>query len=431
MIRRTWWLRNSATRTRNHAGNYAYILAVAFAIGVGVYFRTVGVFTDRFSFWLDEAVWAHLVKQADWYRHAIRPLGYLAISRLLVELHDTELPLRMLAYVPGILSLVLFLLVLKSLFSRRLLIVAGLLIVATHPALIDYSREYKPYALSVFMHLALMLSALRYTQDPSSHCLALASGLACMSPLLAIDAVFALPAVFAVLFAKAYREGDRRHMTAVAALVIVALAITTCLYVFIWHTEAGPAAKIYWGRKYGVFHTGSWAEPRHQSTWLWDKTRTLILSATASDENFEVTWETDLVISAFFAAVPLALWRRQFLPAILLAAPIVTTLAFHLLGLWPWGRFRANQFLIIYIVLLTLYSFELLGRGSRRRLVSIGVTAIAFFLISAHCPTDFSAHDRKRSPGDSSLKKALEVVREHHFRRHEKDVQRAKNSPGC
>jgi hypothetical protein len=413
MHREASWLRDPAAGSENRLATYAYAVAVVLTIGVGMYFRTVGVFTDRFSFWLDEAVWAQLVTQTDWYRHAIRPLGYLATSRLLVHLYDTELPLRMLAYVPGMLSLVLFLLVLRASFSSRPLLVAGLLIVATHPALIEYSREYKPYALSVCVHLALVLSTLRYIQVPSSGRLALAAGLACVSPLWAVDAVFALPAVFALLFARAYRDRAWRHMHALGVLVIVALTITISLYAFIWHTEAG-IARAYWGHKYGVFHFAGESEPT-PSAWLWDKTRSLVLQATMADQNFAIPLEPMVLLGAFFAAVPLALWRRESL-AILLAVPIGAALVFHLAGLWPWGPFRANQFLVIYIVPLTLLSFDLLGRGSRDPFVSMGVAAVALLLIAAHFPTDLAAYEGKRFPGHSSLREALEVVREHHLR---------------
>ena len=414
MHREASWLSEPAVATENRLETYAYALAVVLTIGVGMYFRTVGVFTDRFSFWLDEAVWAQLVTQTDWYRHAIRPLGYLAASRLLVHLHDTELTLRMLAYVPGMLSLVLFLLVLRAVLSSRLLIVAGLLIVATHPALIDYSREYKPYALSVCVHLALVLSTLRYIDAPSSGRLALAAGLACMSPLWAVDALFALPAVFALLFARAYRDRARGHTTALGVLMIVALTITIGLYAFIWHKEAG-IARAYWGQKYGVFHLGGETEPT-QSAWLWDKTRSLILQATTADQNFAVPAEPTLLLVAFFAAVPLALLRRES-RVVLLAAPIGTALAFHLLGLWPWGPFRANQFLVIYIVPQTLLAFDLLGRGASHRFASIGVGAVALLLIAAHFPTDLGAYEVKHFPGHSSLRESLEVVREHHLSR--------------
>jgi hypothetical protein len=413
MPRETSSLGDSAAGSRSRLETYAYAAAVALALGVGMYFRTVGVFTHRFSFWLDEAVWAQLVTRADWYRHAIRPLGYLATSRLLVHLHDTELPLRMLAYVPGMLSLVLFFLVLRAVLKSRLLIVAGLLIVATHPALIDYSREYKPYALSVCVHLALVLSTIRYLQAPSSGRLALAAGLACMSPLWAVDAVFALPPVFALLFVRAYQERAWRHVTALGVLMIVALTITIGLYAFIWHAEAGTA-RAYWGNKYGVFHLGGETEPT-QSVWLWDKTRSLVLQATMAAQNFAIPLEPTLLLGAFFAAVPLALWRRESL-AILLAVPIGIALGFHLLGLWPWGPFRANQFLVIYIVLLTLLSFDLLDRGAGHRVVSAGVAAVALLLIVAHVPLDLGAYEAKHFPGHSSLKEALEVVREHHLR---------------
>ncbi len=404
-----------------------YVLAAGLAIGVGVYFRTVGVFTDRFSFWLDEAVWARLVRADDWYRHGIRPLGYLAISRILVRVHDTELPLRMLAYVPGVVSLVLLFFVLRRLLLCRALIVAGLLIVATHPSLIDYSREYKPYALSVFVHLALVLSTLSYIQDRGWRRLVLAAGLACLSPLFAIDAVFALPGVLVVLLVGTSRERSHRYRIAMVVTGIVALAVVASLYVFVWHTEMRPAIVAHWAQKYGVFYAPGGYVPDHV-LWLWQRTRAVVLWATLSHGNFEIPGQTRLAAGALLAVVPLALWNRQLMPVILLAGPIMTTLACHLLGWWPWGPFRTNQFLIVYIVLTILYSFELFERGLSHRLGSIAVTVIAVTLIAVHFPTDLRAHDRKWIGGDSAIKKALEVIREHHVR-HEAEPRRAHKIP--
>jgi hypothetical protein len=397
------------------AATRLYVTAVMFTIAVGLYFRTIGVFTDRFSFWLDEAVWAQLVSADDWYRHAIRPLAYMALSRLFVSLHDTELPLRMLAYIPGILSLPLLYLVLRRLIVHRAVIVAGLLIVATHPVLIDYSREYKPYALSVAVHLLLVLSTLRYIQEPSGPRLTLAAGLVCLSPLFAIDAVFALPGVLVALLAVASRQPGHRHPAAMGITGVAALVLVTTLYVLVWHTEMRPAIVAHWAEKYGVFYTPGRYAPDYAS-WLWQRTRALVGWATLWHGHFDVPGETRFVLGAGLATIPLALWSGQALPAIVLTGPILLALAGQLLGWWPWGPFRTNQYLIVYIVLSIVYSVDLLARWLPQRLGSIGATLVAVVVIAVHCPTDLSAHDHKRTTGDSSIKQALEIIREHHRR---------------
>jgi hypothetical protein len=139
-----------------------------------------------------------------------------------------------------------------------------------------------------------------------------------------------------------------------------------------------------------------------------------------SQANFELPAGARLTLWAVLATAPLAVWRRRLLPAILLVSPIAMTLLGHLLRAWPWGPFRTNQFLLPYVVLATLYAVELLAGGIPRRLGSLAATGVALALIALHVPTDLRAHDRKSTPGDSSVKAALEIVRTHHVGRRPK-----------
>src|SRR5690606_5037079 len=145
-----------------------------------------------------------------------------------------ELVLRSLSWASGL--LVLFaapVLAARILVSpmARLFFVA---LIALHPAAIDLSKEFKPYAVSLALHFSFVLAAASYGVSGNRRALLAALGLAPVSILFAQDALFAFPGLFLALAWDAYRKRYPRHLIAVVAGAAAALASVLSVYFWIW-----------------------------------------------------------------------------------------------------------------------------------------------------------------------------------------------------
>jgi hypothetical protein len=344
--RRTWESWSIAQRTT--------AMAMAVAVGVGIWLRTRGMFDGSIPLWTDEALWALKLSEGQGY-HPLRPLGFMAVTHALTWAFSwREVALRLLPWLSGVGALLLALPLAKNLFKTegaRLVFVTAL---ALNPALIDFGKEFKPYCVSVLVHLLGMLLALVYWNTWRERYLWLAGAWGVLSLHFAQDVIFAYPAVFAVLGWAALRSGSRRALTLVIVAGVASATAVLLVYTFWWSAlDAGPhgGEAPYWARRYGVFYSGEESYLR----WLLDKQIELAgapgIRRTLWSEDHPrvaalVLWSWGLLHLA--GLVTLAVQRRGR-DAALLFVPVVVLLLFNALGFWPYGVFRTNLFLMLYL----------------------------------------------------------------------------------
>ena len=131
----------------------------------GIVFRLRQYLTGR-SLWLDEAMlalnivnrdFAGLLQPLDYDQGA--PIGFLYVEKILnLMFGDHEFVLRLFPLVAGIISIVLFYLLLRRTASGIGLSI-GLALFAAGPELVYYSSEVKQYALDVAVIIGLLLLA--------------------------------------------------------------------------------------------------------------------------------------------------------------------------------------------------------------------------------------------------------------------------------
>jgi len=330
---------------------------------VGFALRARGFLFSTIPFWEDEAAWAIRLVDLPLKEHVIRPLGFMALSKLLAWLFSpSETVLRLLPWLASVGALLLSPLLAKRLFSSaaaRLLFVA---IVALHPGAIDLSKEFKPYSVGFAVHLLLLLLALRYIDGGKLLNLAVLLGLLFTGTLLSQDAIFAYPAIFGVLLFEAFRARRVRHVVGIALTAVATLALLGTLYVYQWREAVGRGDDTtdYWGKKYDVFYVQadgqgasrlSWTAARigelvglpgmRRETWRAPHLRE---QAMAELKNVDLNvWEA-LGLLGLGALV----YRGRRREAVLLAGPLVVMVAFNALGFWPLGAFRTNLFVLVY-----------------------------------------------------------------------------------
>lgn len=373
---------------------------------LGLWLRTRGYLFSTISLWLDEAFWARWLLEKPLIKFLFRPIGFMWTTRTLTQvLSPSEAVLRFLPWSAGIATTLMAPFLARRLFrseAARLLFVA---ILALDPACIDLSKEFKPYAVSIALHTGMLLLALRYTQTGKVRDLAYLFAIVLPASLFAQDVVFAYPGVFLLVGIEALREHRLRHLAAAGGVATATALLLGLCYYFMWqHMPKGEDDD--WGKKYDVFYvepakmaqetapssgelSGHREAPMTHADWiagryveltkipgerriLWTSRR---IKETALGELGSVD---GLVWAALnFAGIALIASRRLWRDALLLVLPLATMAVCNLLGFWPFGPFRANAFVIVYLAAIASVVFD--RNAQRTRLGDLlPATALVF-----------------------------------------------------
>lgn len=340
---------------------YALLTLVCIAIGIAL--RTRGMFgKNPLPFWLDEASWAVFLVEVPLTEQSIRPIGFMAVSRVLGAISMSEPMLRSLSWAAGIATAVLAPFLARRLFdskASRLLFVA---VLALHPGAIDLAREFKPYAVSLFVHALLLFAALRYVRDRRRSSLVFALCVLPLAVLFAQDTVFAYPGAFLVMGIAALRAGLHRQLAAIAGGAVLTIGVVLTLYFVMWSRMPESDRSDFWGKKYSVFYIPDERRPEHTfGAWLSGKYTEMITlpglrrtrwgSEHLDRSQLKVLRGIDEGIWVVLHGLGLVVlvWRRKYTEGVLLVLPIAVLIAFNVLGYWPLGAFRTNLFLVAYM----------------------------------------------------------------------------------
>lgn len=353
---RAWFGESTAERITS----IAMVVCVAFGVGL----RARGILFEPIPFWNDEASWAVKTVTLPLGGHLIRPIGFMALSKLAAALFGlTETALRLLPWCAGVFSTLALPWIARRLYGSlgaQLLFVAA---IAFHPAAIDLSKEFKPYSVSLALHLGLLALGLRYVESGRRLVPLLAT--AVLGGLFAQDVVFAYPGLFLVAGLQAYRQRKQRELVAIVASAALILAMLVAQYFLIWH-RLSHSDSDYWGEKYNVFHI---TDDSYASWWLSRYSKMADIPGMRRD-----FWELDWVPRGMrdpLYTVDSLIWsvlhvaglfiiavRKQWQHALLLVLPLATITLFNIVGFWPLGAFRTNLFVIAYIVAIAAKALD-------------------------------------------------------------------------
>lgn len=370
-----------------------YWSALAAALLLGVFLRLNGYLRQQPSLWLDEALWAPRFVNWPLEKLGIRPIGFVWLTRWIVRhLSASEFWFRFLPNFGGLLSLLFMPYVASRLFERRVLRLALVVLFAIHPALVDLSKEFKPYSFEVFVHLLSVVLFLRYEQTrKAGYLYALLVYLPC-SFLLAYNMAFALPSLLLLVFWSGIK---RRSWVLVLASVLGAGA---CLVV-VHQVNQRLLQKVvdegrtenYWGRKYEVFYRPE--RDGNRAAWMLAKAADTIAISGIQRELWTDDARLPRSVAPKLEAADRALWmvlgllgaawllRWQRERALLFLMPLVVLVAVNALGKWPLGQFRTNLFMCVYVLPLPLWGIELVSgfRVPRIDLLRVALLALMAF----------------------------------------------------
>jgi hypothetical protein len=368
-------------------GERVFALLTTASVLLGLFLRARGYFWQVPSFWLDECSWAMMLVEQPLLELAIRPIGFMAVSRLLAQTFSLSEPvLRAMPWLAGLATLLMAAPLARRLFRNPAARLLFVFIIALHPCAIDFSKEYKPYSVSLALHTALMLTTLVYYESGRGKHLAWLLGVAVLGGPFAQDLVFAYPGVYLMAGYRAWR-GRREHLRPIVATAGVILLLLVLQYVFIWRVmTASDAAE--WGDKYNVFFTGH-GKQGFASWWL-ERQGDLVafpgyrrrfwqpeyVKVEALDRLLKPLDRALWIALGLIGLIVIAIRRRD--RALLLVLPLATLALFNALNFWPLGVFRTNVFAVAYSAAIACMGFDLPERAATKMRDAVPALLLVF-----------------------------------------------------
>lgn len=409
-----------------------YWAALGAVLVLGAFLRLNGYLGEQISLWLDEALWAERFVTKPVLSLGIRPIGFVWLTRGVVAvLGATELGFRFLPNIAALAALALMPYVASQLLASRALRLLLVLLFAIHPVLVDYAKEFKPYSFEVLVHLIPVVLYLRYEQTKRVAFLHALLVYLPLSFLCAYNMAFALPGLLLLVLRAAWRSSARRNLL-LATVLTGALCAGLAGGVYkLALTKVTKEEKTegYWGKKYDVFYRPSDEESRVDWTakkygdltaliglrrQLWNDPGKL--PATAAAELGSVDrW---LWIGLSLAGL-VALWRKRRAELLLFVLPVLVVALVNFVGKWPFGAFRTNVFLGVYLFPVPFLGLELVaGESLRKRQVLIGAVLVTSVVPGFLFGFDWHGHKRMwtRDHYQRQVIERLYQLRQEHLR---------------
>lgn len=398
-------------------------IALLLLVVTGWFFRARGVlFGDRIEMWIDEADWAMRMFERPLSEHMIRPPGFVLFARFSARLFGGyELAFRLLPWLAGMATPIVAVLLARRFLkvaAARILFVAVLSL--SLPA-IDFSKEFKQYAIGILLQLLLPLFALRWVSTRATRDLVIACLAAPIGLMFSQDVMFLYPGLFLVLAIECLRTKSYRQLGIAIAGGAFALVVVVGLYLALWSRIPKGKAEEHWGRRYDVFYLEAGrpnATKESRVEWLASKYAGMATLPGSRRyywgyEIFpkEITDPLANVDNTFWlllhgvGLLTLA-YLRRWREALLFWSPVLAATALNQLGRWPLGAFRVNFFLIPGMAAVMCMAFEWF-RPTQAKLLSLLPT----FVLLLTPLVLFERYWHARKPGEDASA-VLSMLRE-------------------
>jgi hypothetical protein len=403
---------NSSPKNRFAHKSSLITILLALLITLGIFFRVRQYAFDR-SLWLDEASLSLNIIQRPLDRllteplenNQAAPLGLLLLAKWSVMwLGETDLVLRIVPLVFGILVLFLGLDVSRHAFQSDAARVGFLGLLAVAPILVYYSSEIKQYGIDACVTVLLLWASFRFSRHDAVSLLAL-SLVGSLAVWLAHPSVFVLAAMGAAFVIQSLARRDLRSTIKYVLVAAVWLVNFWAAYVISFSAIASNTYLVsYWKSGYAPLSLDGIA-------WYWESALGLVYLAFRQTDLTVVTplaewfdgWNIILL-----SVLAIGLWSlfkhsRPLFSVVVIA--IAVTTAVSAFELYPF-RNRMLLFLVPLIFIVAGAAIDWLARR-RPSLAWAAAAGLVFTIISLSIPFAIHPHNAY------DIKGALSYIRTH------------------
>jgi len=402
------YLRNPETGKR-------IFVALCFTIlAIGFFFRLDGYFFPSPSFTGDEAQIARYLSWDDGWRKTIkqfgssRPIGYLAISKFIVDTYNVEETLRLTSLIPSLFTLVLVYLISRRLFKSGGAVITALLFFSFNPLLVSYAKEFKHYSLEIMIDAGLIYLFLMYLEKNDIRrfiCLMIG---AYLSIFFSTTVLFLFPGIFLYLIIIYLRDRNYKNIGIIILFTLLILSTILLFYVFLWAPSINKFINA-WELKYKGFNGENGF---NYLAWAAIKFRDIIfyLFKYPSSNLFvlKIIVFVFIILGIITAMVKFIDFSEQ--PFIIIF-PLITVVVLNIFKIWPLGADRTNLPLLLYFVLLFSMGFQQLEIYVKQLdvLKAAAILVITVFVF----PPGLGYYHKKRNLTHEDIKSPLEDL--HNF----------------
>jgi len=354
--------------------SYLFYILLAIFVILGVYLRLF--IAPGVDLWYDEAYRAVGYMENGFIHWAtvidnIRPIGYTFLTFIIQKIHNTDFMLRLPSIIAGILTIFGALGLSLRLTKSKFIVLLTSFLVSFNPTLINFSKEFKPYALELFLHLLIVFLLVLYLQKNSDSRLFILLTASFLSIFFAYNILFLLPFVFMLVFLKVINDKNNKHFLLICFTAIMIILSFIIIKVELLNTivDNKETSSEFWGNKYDVFITDENTTLKDKFVWFLNKTGNLIESSSKNlifidlPENVKNIFNNllrNVSIILFLIGIFSLIYRKKHLALVIFLLPIISLVIANILKFWPYGDFRSNLFVYGYFLFIGMFGFNFL-----------------------------------------------------------------------
>ena len=426
--------------SRRHPADAGFIAASGGLVVLGFFLRSNGFWFHPLGLWGDESFLALGLSRQSIGEMVMRPVGFTGFAKLCTAWFGyDERTLRLLSYLTSVAMLLVAPFAGRYAFKSRLTAALLVALVALHPALIDYAKEFKPYATETFVHFGLVTLLLAYWKSRSR---AVLYGLAVAAPLgflFAYNAIFLYPALFLLWGIDVLRARQFSRLWVIVPSAVACLVAPAILYAVAWSSLDKGEEEGFWGQKYNAFYLdeGEDRTPETRVDWVLKRYSNIVAmpgmdsrrwpSMTEDDtgRNLKDAWYY-LWVALHVGGIASLVNRKRYEFVTLLVLPLLVALGFNQLGRWPFNSFRVNLFMLTYLLFVACAVFDGFVTSHRRWVSRSGRVAAVALVCLPYVLFGFDWHwDKSYWTTSTDMVTAMNRIREER----EKILEREPGAP--
>ena len=134
----------------------------------------------------------------------MRPIGFMYLTKLLINFSKNDIVFRLVSYLSSIFTIIVVFFIAKRIWNLKIVTLLMLFIIAFNPIVITFAKEFKPYALELFVHSCFIYLSLQYLHTNKDYLLYTIIAFAILSLFFCYNIVFIFPALFLILLFDAF-----------------------------------------------------------------------------------------------------------------------------------------------------------------------------------------------------------------------------------